>query len=140
MDKRSEREAEKERLKAYYRADLEARKKFLQSVNETVNESRLADALFRLNQRLDEFARLTETTDEMAARLNSQSATVDAKLELAFESRTPGNSVETESLPPQDDARSSSGVKTLGDSVAASDTPFHDMVRSPKKTFLDLEN
>ncbi len=136
--KRLEREAEKERLKAEFRADLEARKKFKERVDAAVNESRIGDALYKVNQRLEELARLSETTDEMTARLRSQSAVVEAKLDIALEGRAVGSENGAVAPPPETPSASRSAEKTLGDRAEVQPPP-REITQTPKKTFFDQE-
>ncbi|MCS7086816.1 MAG: hypothetical protein RMM53_05010, partial [Bacteroidia bacterium] len=109
-EKRLEREAEKQRLKEQFLADLRARKAFKAKAEAAAREARLADALYGVNQRLEELTRLSETTDEMTARLRSQSALVDAKLDIALENRVADSPGFQPGMP---EARASE--KTLGD-------------------------
>jgi hypothetical protein len=136
-EKRKEREAEKERLKAEYRADLEARKKFKVRTDAAMIESRIAEGLYKFSQHFEEFARLTETTDEMTARLNSRSALAEAKLDLALESRGVA-SVGVAAAPPDAPSGPSPTEKTLGNHAEAH-SPDPEITQAPKKTFFDQE-
>ena len=132
-EKRKEREAEKERLKAEYRADLEARKKLKERADAAMIESRIAEGLYKFSRQNDELQRLTETTDEISAPHNSRYHHSDAKHDLAHEN--PGVVFEGRAAAPSGPRPAE---KTLGDHAEAH-SPDPEITQAPKKTFFDQE-